>query len=115
MKEMKDWNFITNHGLIFLYISQHPQCTTREMASTINATERTVHRVLIDLESEGYIRRRRTGKGNIYQISREHGFRHELTRDLILGDLLDLLGRKKKQKHRRRGESAVLVTDFVME
>jgi CTP-dependent riboflavin kinase len=103
MKEPKDWNFITNQGLMLLYISQHPQCTTREMASTIRATERTVHRVLIDLEKEGYIARQRTGKGNIYQINREHGLKHELTRDLIVGDLLDLLGHKRKHKQRRRG------------
>jgi CTP-dependent riboflavin kinase len=104
MKEIKDWNFITNQGLMLLYISQHPQCTTREMASTINATERTVHRVLVDLEEEGYIRRQRTGKGNIYQISRKHGLKHELTRDLVVGDLLDLLGHKRKHKQQKRGE-----------
>ncbi len=102
MKETKDWHFITNHGLMLLYISEHAQCTTREMASTINATERTVHRVLVDLEREGYIRRQRTGKGNIYRISRNRGLKHELTRDLILGDLLDLLGRKRKQKQQSR-------------
>jgi predicted transcriptional regulator len=104
MKEMKDWNFITNHGLILLYISQHPQCTTREMASTINATERTVHRVLGDLQTEGYITRQRTGKGNIYWISRKRGLKHELTRDSVVGDLLELLGHKKKRKQRKRGE-----------
>jgi DNA-binding transcriptional regulator YhcF (GntR family) len=67
----------------------------REMASTINVTERTIHRVLADLEKEGYITWQRTSKGNIYRISRKHGLRHELTRDLIVGDLLNLLGRKK--------------------
>jgi len=95
---MKEWNFITNHGLILLYVSQHPQCTTRQMALAINTTERTIHRVLIDLEKEGYITRQRTGKGNIYQINREHGLRHELTRDLVVGDLLNLLGQKRKRK-----------------
>jgi CTP-dependent riboflavin kinase len=104
MKEMKDWNFITNHGLVLLYVSQHPQCTTRELASTINATERTVHRVLIDLEKEGYINRQRTGKGNIYQINRAHGLKHELTRDSVVGDLIKLLGQKRKRKHQKRGE-----------
>ena len=104
MKEMKDWNFITNYGLILLYISQHPQCTTREMASTIKATERTVHRLLVDLEKEGYITRQRTAKGNIYQISTEHELKHELTRDLVVGDLLDLLGRKGRRKHQQRSK-----------
>jgi CTP-dependent riboflavin kinase len=98
MKEAKDWNFITNHGLILLYISQYPQCTTREMASTIKATERTVHRVLVDLEKEGYITRQRTGKGNIYQINREHGLKHELMRDSVVADLLDLFGLKRQRK-----------------
>jgi len=100
MKEMKDWNFITNHGLMLLYISQHPQCTTREMAATIKATERTVHRVIVDLEKEGYITRQRTGKGNIYQINTGHGLKHELTRYSVVGDLLDLLSLKRKGKRR---------------
>ena len=99
MRETKDWTFITNHGLILLYISEHPQCTTREMASTIKATERTVHRVLIDLEKEGYITRERTAKGNIYQINTKQSLKHELTRDSVVGDLLNLLGHKRKQKH----------------
>jgi len=100
MKEVKDWNFITNHGLMLLYISQHPQCTAREMASIIKTTERTVHRVLIDLEKEGYITRQRTGKGNIYQINTGHRLKHELTRDSLVGDLLDLLSLKRKRSRR---------------
>ena len=104
MKEMKDWVFITNHGLILLYIWHHAQCTTREMASTIKATERTVHRVLIDLEKDGYITRERTAKGNIYQINAEQSLKHELTRDLVVGDLLNLLGSKRKRKPLKRNE-----------
>jgi DNA-binding transcriptional regulator YhcF (GntR family) len=76
----------------------------REMASTINVTERTIHRVLADLEKEGYITRRRNSKGNIYQISYKHGLRHELTRDLIVGDLLNLLERKGEQKREKRSK-----------
>ena len=100
MKEIKDWNFITDHGLMLLYISQHPQCTAREMAPVIKATERTVHRVLVDLEREGYITRQRTGKGNIYRVSRKHRLKHELTRESHVGDLLDLLSGKRKRKRR---------------
>jgi DNA-binding IclR family transcriptional regulator len=91
MKATKVWTFITNHGLILLYISQHPQCTVREMALTVKATERTVHRILMDLESAGYINRVRTGRGNIYMINREHGLKHELTMDMVVGDLINLL------------------------
>jgi DNA-binding transcriptional regulator YhcF (GntR family) len=93
---MKDWNFITNHGLVLLYISQHPQCTTRQMAATMGVTERTVHRALVDLEKEGYITWQRTGTGNIYQINREYSLKSEITRHLVVGDLLHLLNNKKK-------------------
>ena len=90
---MGNWTFITKHGLVLLYVSQNPQCTTREIADTINATERTVHRVLVDLEEEGYITRLRTGRGNIYQIELESGLRHETTKNLVVGDLLYLLSK----------------------
>lgn len=92
MKETKEWNFITSHGLVLLYVARHPQCTTRELASTINVTERTVHRILIDLEKEGYITRERKAKGNVYRINVGLNLKHEITRDVLVADLLNLLG-----------------------
>jgi DNA-binding MarR family transcriptional regulator len=97
---MKEWAFITTHGLVLLYVSQNQRCTTRQMASAINITERTVHRVLRDLEDGGYITRQRTGKGNIYQVSHERCLKHELTRDMLVGELISLLGRNRKLRSR---------------
>ena len=94
---MKRWNFITNHGLVLLYVSRNPQCTMREMANALGVTERSIQRVLKDLESEGYVTWQGTGKGNIYQINHTRGLKHELTRDSVVGDLLDLLGQKNKR------------------
>jgi DNA-binding MarR family transcriptional regulator len=102
MKETKDWTFITKHGLVLLYVSQHPQCTTRQMALAINTTERTIHRVLGDLENEGYITRQRTGRGNTYKINPEHGLKHELTKDSIVTDLLNLIGQKRSPENGAR-------------
>jgi CTP-dependent riboflavin kinase len=99
---MKRWSFLTNHGLVLLSISRNPEYTTRQIASAINITERTVHRILVDLETDGYITRERTGKGNIYQVNRELDLRHELTKTMQVGDLLRLLGGKVKQKQRRK-------------
>jgi predicted transcriptional regulator len=93
---MRKWNFITNHGLVLLYISHNPQCTMREMASALGVTERSIQRVLEDLDSEGYITWQRTGKGNIYDINNTRGLKHALTRDVIVGDLLTLLSSSKR-------------------
>jgi DNA-binding transcriptional regulator YhcF (GntR family) len=98
---MKEWTFLTNHGLVLLYISQNPQCTTRQMASAICVTERTVHRVLDDLEGDGYITRRRTGRGNIYQINPDHGLKHDLTKNMTIRDLLGVLVHKRRPGYQR--------------
>ena len=95
---MTEWAFITHHGLVLLYVSGHPQCTAREMALAINITERTVHRILLDLEAQGYIKKQRTGKGSIYETNPDLGLRHELTRDVLVGDLLHVLSSDQKGK-----------------
>jgi predicted ArsR family transcriptional regulator len=104
---MKKWNFITNHGLVLLYISRNPQCTMRDMAAALGVTERSIQRVLDDLEAEGYITWQRTGKGNIYKINHARGLRHKLIKDSMVGDLLNLLSNKRKQKHQKSGEKIV--------
>ena len=40
MKATKELTFVTNHGLILPYTSQHPQCTAQEMIFTIKTTEK---------------------------------------------------------------------------
>jgi predicted transcriptional regulator len=97
---MRNWRFITNHGLVLLYILQNPQCTMREMALALGVTERSIQRVLDDLSSEGYIDWQRTGKGNIYEINHTLGLKHELTKDFSVGDLLNLLTSKRESKEK---------------
>jgi predicted transcriptional regulator len=97
---MKKWNFITNHGLVLLYASKNPQSTMRDMATALGVTERSIQRVLKDLEAEGYITWQGTGKGNIYQINHTRELKHELTRDFVVGDLLKLLSSNRKRKRR---------------
>ena len=97
---MKKWNFITNHGLVLLYVSKNPQSTMRDMATALGVTERSIQRVLKDLEAEGYITWQGTGRGNIYQINHTRELKHELTRDFVVGDLLKLLSSNRKRKRR---------------
>ena len=89
---MKDWNFLTSHGLVLLYISRKPESTTREIADAVAVTERTVHRILVDLEKDGYISRIRTGRANVYQIDHDVALRNNLTRNSVVRDLLRLIG-----------------------
>jgi len=76
----------------------------RDMAAALNVTERSIQRVLEDLEAEGYVTWQRTGKGNIYEINHTRELKHELTKDSIVGDLLNFLSSERKRKHQKRGE-----------
>jgi len=89
---MAEWNFISNHGLVLLFISRYSESTAREVALAIDVTERTVHRILDDLEAEGYISRQRRGRNNVYEVDSSLGLRHVMTRDVVVGDLLGTLG-----------------------
>jgi predicted transcriptional regulator of viral defense system len=95
---MRAWTFITNHGLVLAYIAKHQKCTAREIASAIEVTEWTVHKIIDDLEEGGYIKRKRNGRVNIYRIDTSLHLRHDTIRDVLIGDLLRLLGWKSRIK-----------------
>ena len=92
--KMPQWSFITNHGLVLAYIARHPQSTARAIASATNLTERTVHKIITELEAEKYIERRRVGRRNEYRINSHTQLRlsHETTRDVMVEDFLEVLG-----------------------
>ncbi len=91
---MPEWTFISNYGLVLAYIAQSPRSTAREIALAVNVTEWTVHRIISDLEKEGYIQRKRVGRNNVYAINPHLKLRHEITRHVPVKNFLKLLGIK---------------------
>jgi len=47
---MSEWAFINNRGLVLANIAKHPNLTAREIGGTIGITERTTHRIIMDLD-----------------------------------------------------------------
>jgi len=95
---MAEWTFITNYGLVLTHIASHPRSTAREIASAIGVTEWTVHKIISELEEKGYIQRQRAGRKNVYRINPVLHLRHRTVRDVIVGDLLKVLGWKQRRK-----------------
>jgi len=90
---MPSWTFITNHGAVLALISEHGQITARYIANELGITERTVHRIISELEAEGYIRKIRDGRLNWYGVNQELSLRRPERRDVVIGELLKLLER----------------------
>lgn len=88
---MPDWTFITNHGAVLIIIRRKEDVTARAIAEELGITERSVFRIISDLESDGYIKKSRIGRSNAYQINRNVSLRRESLRDIAVGDLLRVL------------------------
>ncbi len=93
MGKLNSWRILTNHARILLYLLNNPTARVRVMAEKLGITERAVHKILSELEEEGYLRRRREGRRNNYQLNLsspvtiDHD--HELTVRALLRRLSD--------------------------
>jgi len=85
---MSDWTLLSNHGLVLLSVADKPEATTREVAADLGVTERSVQRIVSDLDSAGYIKKERVGRRNRYLVDREKPLRHPLKKDKSVGNLL---------------------------
>jgi len=85
------WTFITNHGLVLSYISHKASSTAREIAMYVGVTERTTHKIISDLEAEGYLTRRKVGRRNVYAVDPQLPLRHHTKQDIMVSDLLEAL------------------------
>lgn len=95
---MPQWSFLTNHALVLSFIAQHPSITARELAQAVGITERAVRRIVQDLEADGYVAKRKVGRGLRYRVNPDLSLRHQAHRDKGVGDLLEVLGWKKRAR-----------------
>ena len=94
---MPDWSFITNHGLVLAAIAKGPQSTAREIGDTVGITERSAHKIINDLECEGFITKIKIGRNNRYTIHTNVPIKDE-TCNAAVGELLVMLGWKRRNK-----------------
>ena len=88
---MADWGFLTNHARVLLCIAADPSMRLRDIAATINVTERTVFGAVTDLAEAGYIVKERDGRRNHYEIQHDLPLAEPTPRERTVGDLLELL------------------------
>ena len=92
---MSEWTFITNHGLVLASISKNSERTAREIGDDVGVTERTAHKIIMDLEKDGYITKTKVGVQNTYTI---HPDLQIKAGDASVGELLVMLGWKRRRR-----------------
>jgi DNA-binding Lrp family transcriptional regulator len=99
---MPGWKFLTNHALVLCIVAQHPRITAREIATTIGITEKATRNIINDLEADGYVAKKREGRRTKYKIDPDMPLRDETQQDKAIGDLLGILGWKRRNQMKKR-------------
>jgi DNA-binding MarR family transcriptional regulator len=86
-----NWTFLTNHAQVLLCIADDPGIRLREIGDRVGITERAAHRIVVELEESGYVRRRREGRRNRYTIRAQRRLPDPVASAHRVGDLLRLL------------------------
>lgn len=89
--EPASWTFLTNHSHVLLCLSAEPELSLREVSLKVGITERSVQRIVGELEAAGYVTRSREGRRNRYAITGTLPLRHPLERHTRVGDLIALI------------------------
>ena len=90
---MSNWTLLSTHGLVLVLVADKPEATTRELANDLGITERSIQRVVSDLDLAGFIERRRTGRQNRYEVNHEKALYVPAKQDRTVGNLLaELIG-----------------------
>jgi DNA-binding transcriptional ArsR family regulator len=97
---MRSWTFITSHAQILLALARDPAATVAQLAAAAQITERSAYRILADLQQAGYVRRRKLGRHNVYEINPTMPLRDPTIENDCVGDLLRLITDADVEAHR---------------
>jgi predicted transcriptional regulator len=89
--DVGQWSFITNHARVLLLIARDQTLRLRDIASTLDITERAAQRIVSELVDAGYLTRKREGRRNTYKVHSKEPMRAPQARETGIGEILDVL------------------------
>ncbi|MPZ49403.1 MAG: winged helix-turn-helix transcriptional regulator [Dehalococcoidia bacterium] len=96
-RPLPSWTLVTSHGLVLLYIASNPNATIREIAASLEITERRVADIIKDLANADYVKIRRSGRRNHYTLNPAARFRHPFLSDIPFGRFVSLWRRAQER------------------
>ena len=102
---MAKWSFLTNHARALVCIAHDPGVRLRDIAATLEITERSAYAIVADLTDGGYVVKEKDGRRNRYQIQSHVPLGEPNPRERTVGDVLDLFV-DSNDRTRRRGDAA---------
>ena len=88
---MASWSFLTNHARVLLCVAGDPGMRLRDIAATLDITERSAFGILTDLAEAGYVVKEKNGRRNRYHIQAHLPLPEPVGRERTIGDVLAVL------------------------
>jgi len=88
---MGQWSFLTNHARVLVCIARDPGVRLRDIAATVDITERSAYGIVDDLAASGYVVKGKDGRRNRYQIQAHLPLGDPIGQERTIGEVLELL------------------------
>lgn len=85
------WSFLTNHARVLLCVAHDPGARLRDIAASLDITERSAFGIITDLVEAGYVVKEKNGRRNCYHIQAHLPLPEPDGRERAVGEILALL------------------------
>ena len=88
---MTSWTFLTTHARVLLLVAHDPGVRLRDLAASLDITERSAFGVITDLVEAGYVVKEKNGRRNRYHVQAHLPLPEPDGRERTVGEILTLL------------------------
>src|SRR5579859_5650717 len=88
---MVSWTFLTSHARVLLLVAHDPGVRLRDIAASLDITERSAFGIITDLVEAGYVIKEKDGRRNRYHIQAHLPLPEPTARERTVGEVLALL------------------------
>jgi hypothetical protein len=88
---MTSWTFLTYHARVLLLVAHDPGVRLREIAASLDITERSAFGIMSDLVEAGYVLKEKNGRRNRYHVQAHLSLPEPDGRERTVGEILTLL------------------------
>ena len=88
---MASWTFLTTHARVLLLVAHDPGVRLRDIAASLDITERSAFGIITDLVEAGYVIKEKDGRRNRYHVQAHLPLPEPTARERTVGEVLGLL------------------------
>ncbi len=88
---MVSWTFLTGHARVLLLVAHDPGVRLRDIAASLDISERSAFGIITDLVQAGYVVKEKTGRRNRYHIQAHLPLPEPTSQERTVGEVLALL------------------------